>query len=83
MLTGEGADEVLAGYDLFREAKVRAFVARQPGSQRRPLLFDRLYPWLARGPREAHDMARRFFTRDGDPSAPLFSHLPRFRAAAR
>ncbi len=82
VLTGEGADEVLAGYDLFREAKVRAFVARQPGSQRRPLLFDRLYPWLARGPREAHDMARRFFTRDGDPSAPLFSHLPRFRAAS-
>jgi asparagine synthase (glutamine-hydrolysing) len=82
VLTGEGADEVLAGYDIFREAKVRAFVARQPGSTRRPLLFDRLYPWLARGPREARDMARRFFTRDADPEAPLFSHLPRFRAAA-
>ncbi len=82
VLTGEGADEVLAGYDIFREAKVRAFVARQPGSPRRALLFDRLYPWLARGPREAHEMATRFFTRDADPSAPLFSHLPRFRAAA-
>ena len=82
VLTGEGADEVLGGYDLFREAKVRAFVARQPGSTRRPLLFDRLYPWLARGPREGRDMAARFFTRDADPEAPLFSHLPRFRAAA-
>lgn len=82
VLTGEGADEVLAGYDLFREAKVRAFVARQPGSTRRALLFDRLYPWLGRGPREARAMARRFFTRDADPEAPLFSHLPRFRAAA-
>lgn len=82
VLTGEGADEVLGGYDIFREAKVRAFVARQPSSSRRQLLFDRLYPWLARGPREAHDMARRFFMRDADPTAPLFSHLPRFRAAA-
>jgi asparagine synthase (glutamine-hydrolysing) len=82
VLTGEGADEVLAGYDIFREAKVRAFVARQPGSPRRQELFDRLYPWLARGPREARDMARRFFTRDPDPEAPLFSHLPRFRAAS-
>jgi asparagine synthase (glutamine-hydrolysing) len=82
VLTGEGADEVLAGYDIFREAKVRAFVARQPGSMLRPILFDRLYPWLARGPRDARDMARRFFMRDADPEAPLFSHLPRFRAAA-
>jgi asparagine synthase (glutamine-hydrolysing) len=82
VLTGEGADEVLGGYDLFREAKVRAFVARQPGSKLRPLLFDRLYPWLARGPREGRDMAARFFTRDAEPEAPLFSHLPRFRAAA-
>lgn len=82
VLTGEGADEVLAGADIFREAKVRAFVARQPSSTQRPQLFDRLYPSLARGPREARDMARRFFTRDADPRAPLFSHLPRFRSAA-
>ena len=30
VLTGEGADEMFAGYDLFREAKVRRFWARQP-----------------------------------------------------
>ena len=28
VLTGEGADEMFAGYDLFREAKVRRFWAR-------------------------------------------------------
>ena len=30
VLTGEGADEMFAGYDLFREGKVRRFWARQP-----------------------------------------------------
>src|SRR5436190_1322859 len=32
VLTGEGADEMFAGYDLFREAKVRRFWARSPAS---------------------------------------------------
>ena len=31
VLTGEGADEFLAGYDIFKEAKIRAFWSRQPG----------------------------------------------------
>ena len=34
VLTGEGADEMFAGYDLFREAKVRRFWAAQPASER-------------------------------------------------
>jgi asparagine synthase (glutamine-hydrolysing) len=44
VLTGEGADETFAGYDVFREAKVRRFWAKSPGSRARPLLLDRLYP---------------------------------------
>jgi len=39
---------MLAGYDLFREAKVRRFWARAPGSTSRPKLLERLYPYLAR-----------------------------------
>src|ERR1700751_6436989 len=46
VLTGEGADEVFAGYDIFKEAKLRRFCARQPKSQWRPLLLRRLYPYL-------------------------------------
>src|SRR5262245_22617333 len=46
VLTGEGADEVFAGYDIFKEGKLRRFCARQPGSRFRPLLFKRLYPYL-------------------------------------
>ena len=45
VLTGEGADEVFGGYDLFKEAKVRRFMARQPDSRARPQLLKRLYPY--------------------------------------
>jgi len=38
VLTGEGADEALGGYDLFKEAKIRQFWARRPDSEWRPLL---------------------------------------------
>src|SRR5262249_45569976 len=46
VLTGEGADEVLGGYDIFKEAKVRHFWAQQPESTWRPGLLKRLYPYL-------------------------------------
>ena len=46
VLTGEGADEIFGGYNIFREAKVRRFWARQPGSAVRPLLIGRLYPYI-------------------------------------
>ena len=64
VLTGEGADEMFAGYDLFREAKVRRFWARQPASSRRPRLLERLYPYLARSPVAQQAMARQFFGRN-------------------
>ena len=83
VLTGEGSDEMLAGYDIFREAKVRAFWAREPRSKCRPLLLDRLYPYLARSPVASRAMAQKFFgeglERNG---AADFSHDPRWRSAA-
>jgi len=82
VLTGEGADEMFAGYDLFREARVRRFCAREPASTRRPLLLDKLYPYLARSPARARAMAREFFLRDLDQAdRPEFAHLPRWRSA--
>jgi len=50
VLTGEGADEILGGYDIFKEAKVRAFIRSQPDSEIRPQLLKRLYPYLALSP---------------------------------
>ena len=38
-LLAQGADEVFAGYDIMKEAKIRRFCADQPASQRRPLLL--------------------------------------------
>jgi len=83
VLTGEGSDEVLAGYDLFREDKVRRFWSRAPESPCRPLLLERLYPYLARSPVSARAMARKFFGQGLDRSAaPDFSHAPRWSSAS-
>jgi len=83
VLTGEGADEVFAGYDLFKEAKLRRFCARQPQSRRRPLLFRRLYPYLPGLQAQSPEYLAAFFGAGVGPlDDPLFSHLPRFRTTA-
>ena len=79
VLSGEGADEMLAGYDLFREAKIREFWSRQPDSKIRPKLFDRLYPYLARSPQATKGMALQFWKRGLNRAGePGFSHEPRW-----
>ncbi len=80
VLTGVGADEVFWGYDLLKEVAVRRFCLRQPDSKIRPLLFDRLYPYLARDPRSATQW-RKFFLGAGAADDPLFSHQPRMNLA--
>jgi asparagine synthase (glutamine-hydrolysing) len=83
VLTGEGADEVFAGYDLFKEAKLRRFCARQPESRRRPLLFRRLYPYLPGLQAQSPEYLAAFFGAGVGPlDDPLFSHLPRLRTTA-
>ena len=44
--TGEGADEILFGYDLFFENRIRNFWKKDPTSKIRPLLFKKLYHYL-------------------------------------
>ena len=82
-LTGEGADEIFAGYDLFREARVRRFCARQPDSSRRPRLFQRLYPYLPGLKQQSPEYLARFFSFGAEAlDDPLYSHRPRFRSTA-
>jgi asparagine synthase (glutamine-hydrolysing) len=84
VVTGEGADEVFGGYDIFKEAKVRRFWARQPHSAWRPALLRRLYPYLSGIQAQSLDYLQAFF-RNGlqQPGDPLFSHLPRFALTQR
>jgi asparagine synthase (glutamine-hydrolysing) len=83
VLTGEGADEMFAGYDLFREGKIRRFWGRQPASARRPRLLERLYPYLTRSPVHQQAMARQFFGRNiSTHDAPGFAHDTRWRTTS-
>lgn len=84
VLTGEGADEVLAGYDLFREAKIRRFWGRNPASRMRPALLQRLYPYLAHSPASLKAYSARFFGEGIEhQQKPYFSHVPRWRTTQR
>lgn len=84
VLTGEGADELFAGYDLFRESRIRRFWAREPRSTRRPRLFERIYPWLTRSVSNAPGFTRQFFGQGLlDTEDPLYSHRIRFGTTAR
>jgi asparagine synthase (glutamine-hydrolysing) len=83
VLTGEGADEMFAGYDIFREGKVRRFWARQPASERRPRLLERLYPYLARSPVSQRALARQFFGRNlAEHAVPGFAHATRWQTTS-
>ena len=84
VLTGEGADEVFGGYDLFKEAKVRRFWARQPGSTLRPKLLGRLYGYLGNSPVRNPAFAQSFFGQGMDYlERPVFAHVPRWATSQR
>lgn len=84
VLSGEGADEILGGYDIYKEAKIRRFWAAQPESRRRPLLLKRLYPYLNNLHSQPVAYLKAFFhVNPVELRDPLFSHLPRWELTAR
>ena len=84
VLTGEGADEVLGGYDIFKEAKVRHFWSVNQHSSFRPLLLKKLYPYLTLPDNQQGTFLKHFFGQSLDqPDNILFSHLPRWSTTAK
>jgi asparagine synthase (glutamine-hydrolysing) len=83
VVTGEGADEVFGGYNIFREAKARRFLAKYPSSQKRAELIGKLYPYIFRNPRLKRSL-QSFFTKGLDRiNDPLFSHFIRWENTGR
>ena len=78
VLTGEGADEAFGGYDIFKEAAIRRFVARAPQSRWRGALLGRLYPYLNHSPATGRAMTQSFFGSGLDQvDSPVFAHMLR------
>jgi asparagine synthase (glutamine-hydrolysing) len=79
VITGEGSDEILAGYDIFREAVIRRFWASQPDSQIRPLLLKKIYPDLPHLRNASPNILKMFFGYKLEAvTDPLYSHLLRW-----
>lgn len=80
VLTGEGADEIFAGYNIFRENKVRRFWARNPDSRMRPKLLEKLYPYIfSQNNSRAIRFLEQFFKKGMmETDSPVYSHMLRW-----
>lgn len=84
VLTGEGADEILGGYDIFKEVLIRSFWAKNPDSVCRPLLLRKLYPTLPLSPARAKFYLETFYKAGLiQTDKYYFSHIPRINTTSR
>lgn len=84
VITGEGADEMLAGYNIFKENKIRRFWARNPQSDIRPLLLKKLYPYLPMMKEAKTTVLKMFFGyKLSETDNPYYSHLLRWHNTSR
>ncbi len=79
VITGEGSDELLAGYDIFKETVIRNFWASQPNSVMRPMLLKRLYPYIPQINNAEVNILKFFFGyKLENTNNPFYSHLLRW-----
>ncbi len=82
VITGEGADEMLAGYNIFKEAIIREFWSKQPDSKYRPLLLQKLYPYLSQFQGRNKKILKFFFGyKLQETNSPFYSHFIRWNNA--
>ncbi|MBB4200415.1 asparagine synthase (glutamine-hydrolyzing) [Rhodoblastus sphagnicola] len=83
VLTGEGADELLCGYTIFKEDQIRRFWARSPQSTMRPALLQRIHHYVgAEGARQNAVWQSFFSHKLLETAHPFYSHLIRWRNTA-
>lgn len=84
VITGEGADEMLGGYNIFKEAKIRRFWANEPNSKIRPRLLSKLYPYLPIF-KDSSDLSLKMFFgyKLNETTNPAYSHLLRWNNTGR
>ncbi|MGC9354749.1 MAG: asparagine synthase-related protein, partial [Mariniphaga sp.] len=79
-ITGEGADELLAGYNIFKENKIRHFWAKDKNSKLRPLLLKKLYPYISAIQNVNPNALKMFFGyKLEETDSPIYSHLLRWK----
>ncbi|MDO8184246.1 asparagine synthase (glutamine-hydrolyzing) [Conexibacter sp. JD483] len=78
--TGEGADELYWGYDLFKETALRTLHRQDPA--RAEALLDEIYPYVEGSAARRGPAWKRFFFEAGSDADPLFSHQTRIAATA-
>lgn len=84
VITGEGADELLGGYNIFKEVKIRHFWAKDPNSKYRPLLLKNLYPYLPQIKNATSNVLKMFFGyKLSETKSPIYSHLLRWNNTSR
>jgi len=83
ILTGEGADEIFGGYNIFKETLIRKFWSRKPADPSRANLITRIYPNIFKNPLLKNSLIKFFAQGLDNADDPLFSHLIRWNNTKR